>query len=101
MKLKTALMVLMMSGLTTKVLALEPDVFVGTWKMNLEKSDFESGNVPRPIGPNLTRIESFENGLRFIAQGVNSRNQKMYHEYTITFDGRDHWRDRPLADGRP
>jgi hypothetical protein len=101
MKLKTALTVLMLSVLTTKVVAFELDVSVGTWKMNLEKSDFVSGPVPRPAGPNFTRIESVENGLRFIAQGVNSRNQKMYNEYTITFDGRDHWRDRPLADGKP
>lgn len=90
-----------MATLTRRVLALEPDVFVGTWKMNLEKSDFVNGPVPRPIGPNITCIDSVENGLKFIADGVNSRNQKMHNEYTITFDGEDHRAGWPLADGQP
>ena len=67
--------------------AFAADVFSGTWKVNLEKSKYDPG--PPPKGPNFTKIEAIEGGLKFTNDGVNAEGKPTHNEWTGKFDGKD------------
>jgi hypothetical protein len=74
------------------------DARAGTWKLNIEKSKYSSG--PPPQGPNTQKIETVDNGIKVVADGVNAQGQKTHNEYTVTFDGKD-YPQKPMLDGKP
>ena len=61
------------------------DLFIGTWKLNVEKSRFRSGPASR--SDTLT-IERAGDGVRVTIDGVNSRRVAFRINYTANFDGR-------------
>jgi len=99
MRLRQFVIVLPAFTLFTSV-ALSADLFLGTWRMNIEKSQFSPGPIPKPTGPNFTTIEAVENGLRFVSEGIDGKGRKTRGEYTVTFDGRDSIY-RQIVDGKP
>jgi hypothetical protein len=74
------------------------DARAGMWKLNLEKSKFSPG--PPPQGPNTQKIETVDNGVKVVADGVNAQGQKTHTEYTVKFDGKD-YPQKPMLDGKP
>lgn len=66
---------------------LAADGFSGNWKMNSDKSKFNPG--PPPKGPNFSRIETIEGGLKFINDGVNAEGKPTHDEWSGKFDGKD------------
>src|SRR5258706_116792 len=67
MKLKGFVVIVTLFALHTT--AFSADVFSGTWKTIIEKSQFSPGPILKPSGPNFTRIESVRNGLKFAPLG--------------------------------
>src|SRR5215813_12244164 len=63
------------------------DVFSGNWKLNLAKSKYDPG--PPPKGPNFSKIEAIEGGLKFTNDGVNSEGKPTHDEWSGKFDGKD------------
>jgi hypothetical protein len=61
--------------------------FVGTWKLNIEKSKF----TPENLAPtNATwKIEGVEGGIKMISDS-QMQGQAVHVEYTAKFDGKDY-----------
>jgi hypothetical protein len=67
--------------------AFAADVFSGNWKVNLAKSKYDPG--PPPKGPNFSKIEAMEGGLKFTNDGVNAEGKPTHDEWSGKFDGKD------------
>jgi hypothetical protein len=67
--------------------AFAADVFSGNWKVNLAKSKFDPG--PPPKGPNFSKIDAIEGGLKFTNNGVNAEGKPTHDEWSGKFDGKD------------
>ena len=67
--------------------AYAADVFSGNWKVNLAKSKFDPG--PPPKGPNFSKLEAMEGGLKFTNDGVNAEGKPTHSEWSGKFDGKD------------
>ena len=63
------------------------DVFSGNWKLNVAKSKYDPG--PPPKGPNFSKIDATEDGLRFTNDGVNTEGKPTHNEWSGKFDGKD------------
>ena len=61
------------------------DLYIGTWKLNGDKSRFRGGPASR--SETLT-IERAGDGVRVTIDGVNSREVAFRINYTANFDGR-------------
>jgi hypothetical protein len=59
---------------------------VGTWKLNVTKSKFDSGPAPK----SLTRtVEVQGDGLKYTFDGVTANGQTVQYGYAGKFDGKD------------
>jgi hypothetical protein len=67
--------------------AFAADVFSGNWKLNIAKSKYDPG--PAPKGPNYSKIEAMDGGLKFTNDGVNSEGKATHNEWSGKFDGKD------------
>ena len=63
------------------------DPFLGTWKLNLEKSRYNPG--PPPQHQTYTFEPADANGVKFTAAGVDARGNPIHIEYTGHFDGKE------------
>ena len=62
-----------------------PDKWIGTWKMNLVKSKYEAGSLPK------TRILSFEplaNGVK-VSSDLLDVQGSVHLEFSVSYDGKD------------
>jgi len=63
------------------------DAFLGTWKLNPEKSRYSPGNVPKG---NTLKVEAWgTDGVKVTTDGVNATGEKTHTEYQAKFDGKD------------
>ena len=67
--------------------AFAADVSSGNWKVNLAKSKYNPG--PPPKGPNFSKIDAMEGGLKFTNDGVNAEGKPTHSEWSGKFDGKD------------
>ena len=67
--------------------AFAADVFSGNWKVNLTKSNYDPG--PAPKGPNFSKLDSMDGGLKFTNNGVNAEGKPTHSEWSGKFDGKD------------
>jgi len=51
------------------------DVFSGNWKLNVAKSKYDPG--PLPKGLNFSKIDATEGGLRFTNEGVTPKGSPL------------------------
>jgi hypothetical protein len=78
----------MILGLALATVVLAEDPFVGTWKLNVAKSQF---NPPSSaVKSILVKIEAQENGLRFIFNVVDTAGKNTHYEEAPKFDGKDY-----------
>lgn len=68
--------------------AFAADVFSGNWKVNIAKSQYDPG--PPPKGPNFSKVEVIEGGLKITNDGVNSAGNSIHNEWSAKFDGKDY-----------
>jgi hypothetical protein len=67
--------------------AQSSDPWIGTWKVNLDKSTFSPGPKPK-VGATVT-IEPMAGGIQTTIDGVNPEGQKMHTVSAGAFDGKD------------
>ena len=67
--------------------AFAADVFSGNWKVNIAKSKYDPG--PPPKGPNYSKLEAIDGGLKFTNDGVNAEGKPTHSEWSGKFDGKD------------
>ena len=67
--------------------AFAADVYSGNWKVNIAKSKFDPG--PPPKGPNYSKLEAMDGGLKFTNDGVNAEGKPTHSEWSGKFDGKD------------
>jgi len=67
--------------------AFAADVFSGNWKVNLAKSKYDPG--PPPKGPNYSKLEAMDGGLKFTNDGVDAEGKPTHSEWSGKFDGKD------------
>lgn len=74
------------------------DMFTGTWKVNLAKSN------PPPDQPfkevPVQKLEAVPDGLRMVSDSVVAPGQKQHFEWTVKFDGKQVPTKR-TRDGKP
>jgi hypothetical protein len=76
--------------------AFAGDNWVGSWKLNAEKSQFSSEAGAR--AQTLT-FEATPDGIKLSAEGTDAQGKPMHGEYTSKFDGKDvAWTGNPSAD---
>lgn len=67
--------------------AQSSDPWIGTWKVNLDKSTYNPG--PKPKMGATVKIEPASGGIRTTIDGVNAEGQKTHTESAGGFDGKD------------
>ena len=70
------------------------DPWIGTWKVNLAKSNYSPGPAPKTAA--TVTIESAPNGIRTTIDGADAKGQQTHTESVSAFDGKD-----TLVDGAP
>lgn len=68
-------------------LAESPPAFVGTWKLNLAKSDYGGQTPPRVV---VQKHEAVGDALRQITDGIGADGKPFHTEYTAKFDGKEY-----------
>jgi hypothetical protein len=69
----------------TTLLAQNP--LVGTWKLNLAKSKYNSGSAPK----SLTRtVEAQGDKMKYTFAGVSSDGSALTYAFTVSYDGKDY-----------
>jgi len=73
------------------------DPNIGTWKLNPAKSKFSPG--PAPKSQTLT-IEAWgDDGVRYVAEGVDGTGKPMHWEFQAKYDGKEYpFKGNPDAD---
>jgi hypothetical protein len=67
-------------------LGAQADPAVGTWKLNLAKSKYVPGPLPKS---NVITIVAAGSGYRVTAKGQDAAGNPTSIDYTVTFDGKD------------
>jgi hypothetical protein len=83
-------------ALATTALAADP--WIGTWKLNPDKSKAPGGKLPHPTSTNIIDIK--DGKLHLISAQTSTTGEKEHVEYTAAVDGKEypsHQRSRPTA----
>jgi hypothetical protein len=67
-------------------LGAQADPAVGTWKLNVAKSKYVPGPVPKS---NVITITATGSGYHVVAKGEDAKGNPTSIDYTATFDGKD------------
>ena len=67
-------------------MVLAADNWMGTWKLNVEKSNYSPGPAPKSL---TLKYEASEGGIRHTSDGVNAESKATHSEYSSRFDGKD------------
>lgn len=67
--------------------AQSSDPWIGTWKVNLEKSTFSPG--PPPTAAATLKIEPSGGGIKTTIDATNPEGKPVHTETTAQFDGKD------------
>ena len=81
----SAVALTMMTGAASRAQSSDP--WIGTWKVNLDKSTYSPG--PKPTVAATVKIEPASGGIRTTIDGVNTEGQKTHTESAGAFDGKD------------
>jgi hypothetical protein len=65
------------------------DAFYGTWKLNLAKSQFNTGMPPKSF---IVKDEPWEGGIKITGETVDAQGQAIHSEVIAKWDGKDYSR---------
>jgi hypothetical protein len=75
---------------------LAADNWLGTWKLNTEKSKFSPGPAPKSM---TAKFEASGDSITLTTDGVSAKGQTTHSSYTSKFDGKEvPWTGSPDAD---
>jgi hypothetical protein len=69
------------------VVAMAADPFVGTWKINLEKSKYDPGPAPKSL---ILKILAEDDGIKIVNDRVGADGKPTHSEMSIKIDGKNH-----------
>jgi hypothetical protein len=93
MKWQTLLLLLMLLAGSLPLQA-QQDLLIGTWKLNVAKS-----NQADPPRSTVIKIEPVPNGVKFTLDAEDQEGNKAHQEYTAYFDGKFYpLKGDPLSD---
>ena len=76
--------------------ALAADNWLGTWKLNVEKSKYSPGPAPKSL---TLKYEPSQSRIKLTSDRVSADGKTMHGTYTSKFDGKDvPWEGNPDAD---
>jgi len=78
---------LLIAGVVASVTAFAADNLVGTWKLNLAKSNYSPGPAPRSI---VAKFETIPNGVKETHDRVDADGTKVHFEWIAYYDGKDY-----------
>jgi hypothetical protein len=79
------------------VMSRAADINIGTWKLNVAKSKFSPG--PAYKSQTLTVEAWGEDGVKYVAEGVDGTGKPMHWEFQAKYDGKDYpFKGNPDAD---
>ncbi len=67
-------------------IVLAADNWLGTWKLNLEKSKYSPGPAPKSL---TLKYEASQGGIRHTFDGVDAEGKATHGGYSSKFDGKD------------
>jgi hypothetical protein len=71
-------------SLVLPVMAAE-DPFTGTWKLNVAKSRY---GLRQPQKSEILKIDAQQNGLKYVADGVDAEGKNIHFEFSPKYDGK-------------
>lgn len=72
---------------TVTLSAQSADPWIGTWKVNLEKSTYSPG--PKPTTATIIKIEPSADGIKTTFDGMTPEGKPFHTEAVAGFDGKD------------
>jgi hypothetical protein len=79
---QVAILAMLVSG----VLSAQSDPFTGTWKLNIAKSKYSSGQAPQSA---IRTIEAQSDGLKASNETIAADGSLRSYSFTAKFDGKD------------
>ena len=76
-----------LAAVVPEVKAQSAEPWIGSWKLDIEKSKFVPG--PPPKGAPTTTIEPASGGLKFINEGVDGEGKPFRTEFVAPLDGKE------------
>ena|SRR5215813_3753043 len=67
-------------------IVLAADNWIGTWKLNAEKSKFSPGPGPKSL---TLKFEQTPDGIKFSSEGMDAEGKPTHSEYVSKFDGKE------------
>jgi len=67
-------------------IVLAADNWIGTWKLNVEKSKYSPGPAPKSL---TLEVRGLQGGIRHTSDGVNAEGKATHTTYSSKFDGKD------------
>jgi hypothetical protein len=89
MRKATTLVVVSMTAVLIAAVALSAqsqESLFGTWKMNVAKSKYTPGPVPKS---NIAKWEAFQGGVKLTSDVVPAKGETQHWEVSGKFDGKD------------
>jgi hypothetical protein len=75
---------------------LAADNWLGTWKLNVEKSKYSPGPAPKSL---TLKYEASQGVIKFTSDGVSADGKATHGTYSSKFDGKETpWEGNPDAD---
>ena len=65
---------------------LAADNWVGTWKLNVEKSKFSPGPAPKSL---TLKFDASQGGIKFSSDGVNAEGKATHTAFSSKYDGKE------------
>jgi hypothetical protein len=78
-----AITLILVLALSTVALAADP--FVGTWKLNVNKSRY---GLRQPQKSEILQIDAQQNGLKYLADGIDAEGKNIHFEFSPKYDGK-------------
>lgn len=63
------------------------DRWLGTWRLDVAKSNYSPGAPPRST---TIKLEPFDGGIKYTTDGVDALGKRIHFEYVAKFDGGDY-----------
>jgi hypothetical protein len=86
MKRSVAMILFILLAVATIAFAADP--WVGTWKLNPDKSKAPGGKLPHPTSTNIIDIK--DGKMHLISDQTSTTGAKEHVEYTAGFDGKEY-----------
>jgi hypothetical protein len=78
----------------SSVVRAQSNPLVGTWKLNLTKSKYDPGPLPKSL---MRTVEAQGNGVKYTFEGVAADGTPIAYGFSATFDGKDN----PISGSMP